>query len=98
MAYETSNPIKKVAGGVGGAPSIWTYEDGDALTAIDASGYFNAEAARLKVGDRIEASAASNTYGVFIVVSNTRDLTASPVVEGVVDVSNAVSLGAIESD
>jgi hypothetical protein len=33
-----------------------------------------------------------------IVTSNTRDLTASPPVAGVVDVTNAVSVGSIDSD
>jgi len=97
MAYETSNPIKKISGGVGGAKSVWYYEDGDALASIDASGYFNAEAARLKVGDTIIAR-GNSVNGMSTVVSNTRDLTTSPPTEGVVDVANFTSLQAIDSD
>jgi hypothetical protein len=102
MAYELANPIKRIAGGIGGAPTLWFYEDGDALTAADASGYFNLDAARLKVGDRIFMNAViggSVTYGEAVVLSNTRDLTASPPVEGVVDTSNfSGAAGAIDSD
>jgi hypothetical protein len=97
MAYETSNPIKKVSGGVGGAKSVWYYEDGDALSAIDATSYFDLEAARLKVGDTIIAR-GNSVNGITTVVSNTRDLAASPPVEGVVDVANFTSLQAIDSD
>jgi hypothetical protein len=98
MAYEIANPVKKIAGGVGGAPSIWAYEDGDTLATMDASGYFNLDAARLKVGDRIVANGASASYGEAVVLSNTRDLAASPPVEGVVDTSNFTAFGAIDSD
>jgi hypothetical protein len=80
-----------------GAPTIWTYATADALTAVDASGYFNDAAANLQVGDFIFVS-SSSTYGIHVVTGNTRDLTASPPVEGVVDVTNAVALGAIDSD
>lgn len=79
------------------APSIWTYATADALTAVDASGYFNDAAANLQVGDFIFV-ASSSTWGIHVVVSNTRDLTSSPPVEGVVDVSNALAAGAIDSD
>jgi hypothetical protein len=96
MAYETSNPIKLIAGGVGGAPKFWAYEDGDALTTIDASGYFNAEAARLGVGDWLFVIGNSVT-GIGRVISNTRDLTASPIVEGVVDTTNFTGVS-IDSD
>lgn len=97
MAYERANPIKKVAGGIGGAKSVWYYEDGDALSSIDASGYFNLEAARLKVGDTI-ISRGNSVNGITTVVSNTRDLTTSPPTTGVVDVANHTSLQAIDSD
>jgi hypothetical protein len=80
-----------------GAPTLWSYATSDALTAVDASGYFNDAAAKLQVGDWVFVSSTS-TYGIHIVVSNTRDLAASPPVEGVVDVSNALAAGAIDSD
>jgi hypothetical protein len=79
------------------APSIWTYATSDALTAVDASGYFNDAAGKLQVGDFVFV-ASSSTYGIHVVTGNTRDMTASPPVEGVVDVTNAVALGAIDSD
>ena len=39
MAYETSNPIKKIA--EAGGNSVFFYTDGDAIATIAASGYFN---------------------------------------------------------
>lgn len=101
MAYETSNPIKRQAGGVGGAKSLWFYSDGDTAATIDGSGYFNAEAARLKVGDWVQINSGiggSPAYGMAIVTGNTRDLTASPPVEGVVDITNVTTFGTIDSD
>lgn len=101
MAYELANPVKRIAGGLNGAPTHWAYEDGDALTAIDASGYFNLDAARLKVGDWLFTNAGiggSTAYGIAVVTGNTRDLAASPPVEGVVDITNHVAFGAIDSD
>lgn len=80
-------------------PSLFCYSDsGSALTAIDASGYFNDAADILKVGDFIFANGSSGSAGIFLVNANTRDLAATPPVEGVVDVANAVSIGAIDSD
>lgn len=81
------------------SPTIFTYKNtSDALTSMDGSGYFNTYADRLKVGDLIYAVGSSNTFGFFVVRSNTRDLTASPPVSGVVDVSNALAAGTINSD
>lgn len=97
MAYELANPIKKIAGGVGGAPSHWMYEDGDALASIDASGYFNLEAARLKVGDFLFVI-GNDVPGITVVDTNTRDLAASPPVEGVVDCNNFTAVSVIDSD
>lgn len=79
------------------APTMWTYQTADALTAVDASGYFNDAADRLQAGDWIFVSSTS-TWGIHIVNANTRDLTASPPVEGVVDVTNALAAGTIDSD
>ena len=73
------------------------YATADALTDVDGSGYFNAAAAKLQVGDWIMTS-SSSTYGIGIVTGNTRDLAASPPVEGVVDVTNHVAFGAVDSD
>lgn len=81
------------------APTLWTYTTTDALTAVDASGYFNAAANRLKVGDLIYCySSTGPTFGLAVVRSNSRNLLASPPVQGVVDVSNFTAIGAINSD
>jgi hypothetical protein len=69
MAYAVSNPIKLTAGGPGNSVRIWSYTDGDAWATIDASGYFNLEAARLKVGDVIHG-VANGVAGTVKVVSN----------------------------
>lgn len=101
MAYALDNPVKRIAGGLNGAPSFWAYEDGDAAATIDGSGYFNLDAARMKVGDWVFINSGiggSTAYGVAIVTGNTRDLTASPPVEGVVDITNVVTFGTVDSD
>lgn len=79
------------------APTIWTYKTADALTAVDGAGYFSTVADRVKVGDWVLVS-SSTTWGIVIVNQNTRDLTASPPVFGVVDTTNALSVGTIDSD
>ncbi|ANS04056.1 hypothetical protein [uncultured Mediterranean phage uvDeep-CGR2-KM21-C368] len=56
MAYATSNPIKKVAQ-MGDANSLWFYTDGDATSAIVASGYFNSSYSEFKQGDMILVAA-----------------------------------------
>lgn len=78
-------------------PTLWVYATADALTSVDAAGYFNAVADRVKVGDWIFVSSAT-TWGIVIVNANSRDLAASPPVSGVVDVTNALAAGAIDSD
>lgn len=98
MAFATFiNAFTRVGPQNDAAPTIWAYKTTDGLTTVDAAGYFNAVADRVKVGDWILCS-SSSTYGIFIVNQNTRDLTASPPVAGVVDVSNAISFGTIDSD
>jgi hypothetical protein len=98
MAYSRAN-LQRVGPQNSNAPTLWTYSDtGSALTTIDGSGYFNDAADVLQVGDVIFVMASSSTFGIQVVRSNTRDMTASPPVEGVVDTSNAVALGSINSD
>jgi len=87
------------------APTLWSYKTTDAVAAgaggVDASGYFNSVADRLKVGDLIYTykSSATVAAALFVVLSNTRDLTASPPVSGVVDLANLSVLNtAINSD
>ena len=96
MAYSSAG-LQRVGPQNSNAPTIWTYATSDALTTVDGSGYFNDAAGLLQVGDWILVSSTS-TWGIHIVNANSRDLTASPPVEGVVDVTNAVSFGSIDSD
>lgn len=93
----TRATLQRVGPQNSGAPTVWTYATADALTAVDAAGYFNSASDLLQVGDWILVSSTS-TYGIHIVNANSRDLTANPPVSGVVDVSNAVSFGTIDSD
>ena len=81
------------------SPVLWTYASGaDAITAVDASGYFNSVAERLQPGDMIFVSPSSGACGILKVDTNTRDLSASPPVSGVVDTLNGLSLGTVDSD
>lgn len=83
------------------APTMWAFKGTDATTAVDASGYFNAVADRVKVGDLIYyyKTDATIAAGFYVVLSNTRDLAASPPVSGVVDVANVSTVQtAIDSD
>jgi hypothetical protein len=68
-------------------PTIWTYISTDSLNAICTSGYFNALAGKLKVGDLVYITSAVTpwTGALAIVRSNTRNLAATPPVSGVVD-------------
>lgn len=75
-------------------PTIWTYVSTDTQLTICTSGYFNAVAGKLKVGDLIYFTAAASPWlaggaGLAVVKSNTRNLLASPPVSGVVDLWSA---------
>lgn len=76
------------------SPTIWTYVSTDTQLTICTSGYFNAVAGKLKVGDLIYFTAAASPWlaggaGLAVVKSNTRNLLASPPVAGVVDLFSA---------
>ena len=96
MGYARSG-LQRIGPQNSGAPTLWTYATTDALTTVDGSGYFNDAADVLQVGDWILCS-SSSTYGIHIVTGNTRNLTSDPVVAGVVDVTNALPAGSIDSD
>lgn len=96
MAFDASK-LLRVGPQNSNGPTLWAYATADALTAVDAAGYFNSAAAQLQVGDWIFVS-SSSTWGIQIVNANSRDLTASPPVSGVVDVTNALAAGTIDSD
>lgn len=72
-------------------PTIWTYVSTDTLSVIAASGYFNAVANKLKPGDLIYITSAASPWaaGLMVVKTNTRNLTSTPPVSGVVDCFNA---------
>ena len=86
--------------------SLYTYKTADTLATVDGSAYFSTEAAgvetaaaKLKVGDIIIAYTTTGpAAGIAFVQANTRDLTASPPVSGVVDLTNFTALGTIDSD
>jgi hypothetical protein len=72
MAYETSNPIKKIA--EAGGNSVFFYSDGDAIATIAASGYFNSATENLKKGDIIlcvGTNAGTPTVDILVVSSAT---------------------------
>lgn len=92
MAFTADNLMLVAGSKAGNAPQMWTYKTDDLGTAVDGSGYFNSAASVLKIGDLIYVHAnadSSPTYGLHIVTGNTGT---------VVDVTNAVALGAIDSD
>lgn len=81
------------------APALFMYGTADALATCDASGYFSDAADILKVGDIIIAYTSTGpAAGIAYVVTNTRNLAASPPVRGVVDVTNFTAIGTINSD
>jgi hypothetical protein len=98
MALDTTK-FSRVGPQNSNAPTIFTYASGsDALTTVDASGYFNDLAPVLQPGDLIYVAPTTGACGFLKVDTNTRDLAASPPVEGVVDTLNALSLGTVDSD
>lgn len=98
MALDRAN-FQRVGPQNSNAPTFFTYASGsDALTTVDGSGYFNDLAAILQPGDLIYVAPSSGACGFLKVDTNTRDLAASPPVEGVVDTLNALSLGTVDSD
>lgn len=96
MSFALSG-LKRIGPQNSNGPTLWTYATSDTLTQVDAASYFDAAADRLQVGDWIFTSSTS-TWGIHIVNANSRDLTASPPVEGVVDCTNALAAGTIDSD
>ena len=63
MAYSTSNPPVRVAGGISG-PSLWIYNSADVHTDVDAADYFsNGSKLGLKVGDHVIVGKTTATIG-----------------------------------
>lgn len=72
MAYEIANPIKKIA--EAGGNSVFFYTDGDAVSAIAGSGYFNSATNELKENDVIIAvgsNGGTQTVDILVISSAT---------------------------
>lgn len=92
MAFNSDNLMLVAGSKAGNAPQMWTYKTNDLGTVVDGSGYFNNASSVLKIGDLVYVHAdadSSATFGLHIVTGNSA---------GVVDVTNAVGLGSIDSD
>lgn len=105
MAF-TPATLRRLDGGGGTGISVWVYKTADTLATVDTSAYFSTEAAgvetaagKLKVGDFVLAYTTTGpAAGIAFVQANTRDLTATPPVSGVVDLTNFTAIGTIDSD
>lgn len=98
MAFALAG-LSRLGGQNANSPTLWMYTSADTAATADTAAYFNSAADRLKVGDVIIMNVTGgNSLAVFKVNANTRDLTASPPVAGVVDVTSAVVLGSADSD
>jgi hypothetical protein len=89
MAYQSENlSVLSYANGF----TLWHYRTADAATAVDNAGYFNQAAKMLRVGDFIMLNAGlgtAPTHGMMVVVANA---------SGIVDISNMVQFGVLNSD
>lgn len=64
MAYATTNPPAKVAGGVGAGPQIWVYVHTDVHTDVDAADYFSdGHKLGMKVSDIVIVVKTTATVG-----------------------------------
>jgi hypothetical protein len=95
MAFDVTN--FQALGGqskAGNSPQMWAYTTTDAAGDVDASGYFNAVASIVKVGDliyRVTTSSGSvSTAGWHVVMTVTA--------AGVVNVSDTTALTVTNSD
>lgn len=105
MAF-TPATLQRIGPANRNAPSLYMYKTADTLATVDGSGYFStaatgvvSAAAKLKVGDFIMSYTTTGpASGISVVQSNTRDLTATPPVSGVVDTFNFTAVATIDSD
>lgn len=91
MAY-SSTGLQPIGGQgkAGTAPQMWSYTSADAIAAVNTSGYFNAAADLLKVGDLMYIrDSATPTASLVIVLSNA---------SGVVDVSDGTAISVADAD
>lgn len=67
MAYSTSNPPQKIAGGMGNGYALWIYNSTDVHTDVDATDYFsNGDDLGMKVGDMVLVGKTSATIGATV--------------------------------
>ena len=67
MAYATTNPPVKIAGGIGAGPSLWIYNSTDVHTDVDAADYFtNGDAVGMAVGDMVLVGKTTTTIGATV--------------------------------
>lgn len=77
-------------GKAGTAPQMWSYTSADAIATVNTSGYFNAAADLLKIGDLMYVrDSATPTASLVIVLSNA---------SGVVDVSDGTAISVADTD
>lgn len=72
--------------------TLWHYATGDAASAVDTAGYFNAASDMLRVGDMILANLDTDgtpAAGILLVASNAA---------GVVDVADLTAVGAADTE
>lgn len=92
MAYDAAGFTTYSAAKRGNAPSMYGYKTADAIADVNTSGYFNALANTLEVGDIIHCVTSTGSTAVVTlvyVVSNA---------SGVVDVTDGTTLSATDSD
>ena len=70
MAYETTNPVKKISQ-MGDSNSLWYYSDGDAIGTIDDNEYFLASTGDLNAGDVIIVNSGGSNAVVDILIVTT---------------------------
>ena len=74
MAYETTNPVKKISE-MGDSNSLWYYTDGDAIGTIDDNEYFLASTGDLNAGDVIIVNSGGSNAVVDILIVTTASAT-----------------------
>tara|TARA_R100001510_G_C7617084_1_gene178936 strand:+ start:682 stop:930 length:249 start_codon:yes stop_codon:yes gene_type:complete len=74
MAYETTNPVKKISQ-MGDSNSLWYYTDGDAIGTIDDNEYFLSATGDLNAGDVIIVNSGGSNAVVDILIVTTASAT-----------------------
>ena len=92
MAYSSTGWTTFSAAKRGNAPSMYAYKTADSLADINTTGYFNALANTLAVGDLIYAVTSTGTTAVCSLVQVLSNAS------GVVDVADGTTLAATDGD